>query len=196
LRSGEATRVEVQAAGVAATDQLAEILNRVYRLGLQPPNLRQALDALRQRELDADMQRVVGDLNRWRRRDAVREAGTVRWRATHHYSTKGVREGIWHYEAGDGIGVARAARSGYWPNGTSVTSMTSGRSSNGSRKRFGPTNACSSSARLAADQTRACETVIALSRTAGESAGSRPRPRPGRRSDPDRFGRLRPRGYK
>jgi hypothetical protein len=96
LRSGEATRVEVQAyfegmlyAGVAATDQLAEILDRVYTLGLQPPNLRRALDALRQRPLDNETQRVVGDLNRWRR----------------HYYTKNVREGVWHYEAGDGVGV-------------------------------------------------------------------------------------------
>jgi hypothetical protein len=112
LGSGEATRVEVQAyfegmlyAGVAATDQLAEILDRVYGLGLQPPNLRRALDALRERQLDADIQRVLSDLNRWRRRDAVREAGTVRWRATHHYYTKSVREGLWYYEAGDGIGV-------------------------------------------------------------------------------------------
>jgi hypothetical protein len=112
LRSGEAARVEVQAyfegllyAGVAATDQVAEVLNRAFALRLERPNLRRALGGLAGQSLDQDAEALIFDFRRWLRRAEVREAGKVRWRATHHFYPKSVRDGIWQYEASDGIGV-------------------------------------------------------------------------------------------
>ena len=112
LESGEALRVEVQAyfegmlyAGVAATDQMAEVANRAFALELSRPNLRASLEALRSRRLDPETAGLVTALDRWRRKPTVREAGTVRWRATHHYYPKEPRAGAWFYEASDGIGI-------------------------------------------------------------------------------------------
>jgi hypothetical protein len=110
LESGEALRVEVQAyfegmlyAGVAAIDQIAEVVNRAFALELNKPNLRASLEALRTRRLERETADLVTALDRWRRKPIVREAGAVRWRATHHYYPKEPRAGAWFYEASDGI---------------------------------------------------------------------------------------------
>jgi hypothetical protein len=112
LESGEALRVEVQTyfegmlyAGVAATDQMAEVANRGFALELNKPNLRASLEALQSRRLEPETADLVIELDRWRRKPTVREAGTVRWRATHHYYPKEPRAGAWFYEASDCIGV-------------------------------------------------------------------------------------------
>lgn len=119
LQSGEALRVEVQAyfeatlySGVAATDQVAEVANRAFALELNKPNLRAALEVLRGRRIDSEVAELVAALDRWRRNATVREAGKVRWRATHHYYPKDPRGGAWFYEASDGIGVEEGGNVG------------------------------------------------------------------------------------
>lgn len=112
LRADDAKRVEVQAyfegvlyTGVAATDQLAEVINRCFGLQLERPNLNRALAAAERVDVDDAARGVLRELGRWRRRDNVREAGSVRWRATHHYYPKEIRGDTWQYAASDGVGV-------------------------------------------------------------------------------------------
>jgi hypothetical protein len=113
LGSGEAERVEVQAsfegilyAGVAATDQVAEVLNRGFELQLNRPNLKVAVAVLRERELDESSRQLVTDFATWLEQTIVKEAALVRVRATHHYYPKEIRAGLWIYEASDEIEVS------------------------------------------------------------------------------------------
>jgi hypothetical protein len=123
LESGEAQRVEVQTyfegllyAGVAATDQLAEAGNRAFALRLSKPNLRAFVHALRQTRLSQPLTEFARDLEDWRENDTVREAGTVRRRATHHYYAKSVHDDTWFCEASDGIGVEETGSVGLLAN--------------------------------------------------------------------------------